>query len=75
VSDAAPPERPGLVVVHGGVPTDEEVAALVVALSAAAPPADEKPTAGSRWADRRALLRRPLTPGPGAWVASARPSH
>ena len=75
MTDATRPEAPGLVVVHGGVPTDEEVAALVVALSAAATPVDAEPAVTSRWADRRALLRRPLNPGPGAWAASARPSR
>jgi hypothetical protein len=75
VTDAAQPERPSLVVVHGGSPTDEEVVALVVALSAATSPSGEKSDAVSRWADRRTLLRGQLRPGPDAWVASARPSR
>lgn len=55
-----------------GNPSDEEVAALVVALRLRAPaPADER-TPVSGWARREDLLRRPLHPGPGAWRASAR---
>jgi hypothetical protein len=69
-----PGQPPALRVLQGGVPDDAELAALVVALttlggSAAAP----RPS--SRWADRRAALREPLHPGPGAWVAGARPSR
>jgi hypothetical protein len=72
--DASTPEQavPLLRVVHGGEPTPEEVAALVAAVQlrrAAQATAAEIPV--SRWASRRALLRRPLAPGPGAWAASA----
>jgi Acyl-CoA carboxylase epsilon subunit len=55
-----------------GVPTAEELAALVGVLLTRAP--DEEPAAPvrSRWAasGRPAV---PLRPGPGAWVGSARP--
>jgi hypothetical protein len=65
---------PALVVVHGGEPSAHELAALVVALGAMTPgPPDPHAVAG-RWADRRAMLRRPLGHGPGRWVASSRPS-
>lgn len=66
-------DRPLLRVIRGGEPTAEELAALVtaVAAAAAAVDADDDPPP-SRWNDRRAQLRRPLHPGPGAWVAAAR---
>ncbi|HEX2130603.1 MAG TPA: acyl-CoA carboxylase subunit epsilon [Actinophytocola sp.] len=65
--------RPVLRVVRGA-PTDDEVAALVVAVSALSAPGDTvAPTRPrSRWAERSALVRRPLQHGPGAWRASAR---
>jgi hypothetical protein len=66
--------RPALVVVHGGDPSPHELAALVVALSALTPASPEPRAAPSGWADRRAMLRRPLGHGPGRWVASSRPS-
>lgn len=70
--DAAP-ARPLLRVVRGN-PTPEELAALlaVVASRGAAAPAPE-PAPPSRWASRAAGLRRPLSPGPGAWRASGLP--
>ena len=65
-------DPPLLRVVHGGEPTAEETAALVAAVALrSAAPAVPRPMA-SRWASHDAALRRPLTPGPGAWVASAR---
>ena len=51
-----------------GNPTPEELAAAVAVLmsrSTAGAAAEEQPV--SRWADRRAHLRRPLPHGPGAW--------
>ena len=62
-------------VVNGGEPAAEELAALVVALHAMASTPPEAPQAGNGWRDRSAFLRRPLSHGPGAWVASARPSR
>jgi len=65
--------RPALRIVRGE-PTDAEVVALVTALTAAsaAPPVPERPR--SRWADRAAQLRTPLSPGPDAWRAATRRS-
>ena len=58
-----------------GEPTLEELAALVAVLGActanAAPPA---PQVRSAWNDPARLVRRPVTPGPGGWPASARPA-
>lgn len=68
------PQRPLLRVVRGN-PDDAELAALTavvagIAASGGSPP--EQPRR-SHWANRAALVRRPLHPGPGAWKASALP--
>ena len=63
---------PLLRVVGGGQPTDEELAALVSAVATLAAAGDRQKTPPSRWNDRQGQLRRPLHPGPGAWVAAAR---
>ena len=64
--------------VVSGQPTPEELAALVVVLSArAGAEAPATPAAATRpsgWADRGSALRAPLVPGPGAWRASGRQS-
>jgi hypothetical protein len=70
-------ERAPLLRVLRGEPTDEELAALVVALlargaPATAPGAEAGPPSG--WRDRTATLRAPLPAGPGAWRASALPA-
>jgi hypothetical protein len=72
-SAETPSARPLLRVVRGA-PDDVELAALaaVVATALSAPAAPEPaPATRSLWADRAALLRRPLTPGPNAWRGSA----
>jgi len=60
-----------------GQATPEEVAALLAVLSAAAasqdPDPDPAPGPRSGWTSRQHGVRRPLTPGPGAWRASALP--
>ena len=63
--------RPFLRIVRG-TPDDEELAALtaVVAAIAAQRPAPSTEAPRSHWADRAALVRRPLPHGPGAWRAS-----
>ncbi len=72
--DEAVPARPALRIVRGD-PTPEEVAALTVVLAAASGDGGEPEDTGpaSVWTEREALVRRPLTPGPGAWRASALP--
>jgi hypothetical protein len=78
---AAPP---ALAVVRGDA-SAEEIAALTAVLAArsaaarsaaARAAAASGPGRGGRsfgWASRRAMLRKPLSHGPGAWRASARP--
>jgi hypothetical protein len=59
-----------------GEPSDEELAALTVALVAlAGTAAPEPPARPSAWLDAALQLRRPLRPGAGAWRASGLPSH
>jgi hypothetical protein len=69
---------PLLTVIRGDA-SAEEIAALTAVLTAvgarpAGPPADPGGR-GSGWAGRPALLRRPLSHGPGAWRASGRPGQ
>jgi len=73
--DDQPPGRPLLRVVRGDA-TPEEIAALVAVLlarSADAKAPGQARSVQSSWADRSRLLRRPLSPGPGAWRRSALP--
>jgi len=75
-ADATPEERRALFRVVRGEPDDAEVAALTAVLAAfsGAAAADEDARATrDAWSDPAARLRTPLTPGPGAWRASARP--
>lgn len=77
---AEEPARPVLRVVRGN-PDDAEIAALTtVLMGLGASSADEPDQDGSlsMWADREASLRypggrRPLSPGPNSWRASALP--
>ena len=62
-------DAPLLRVVHGGQPTDEELVALVVALSSREAVAPEPPRR-SAWADRARLLRRPVRHGRDMWRRS-----
>jgi hypothetical protein len=66
---------PALTIVSGQ-PTPEETAAMVVVLTALAGQAASAPAgppAPSQWSARSRLMRAPVTPGPGAWRASALP--
>jgi hypothetical protein len=70
--DDVTPDQPPLRLVRGDA-SPEEIAALLAVLSAAS--GDEaKPATWhtSQWSSRDRAVRRPLTPGPGAWRASAR---
>jgi acyl-CoA carboxylase epsilon subunit len=73
--DDQPPGRPLLRVVRGDA-TAEEIAALVAVLLARSADAEAPGQARSvknAWSDRSRQLRRPLSPGPGAWRRSALP--
>jgi len=68
-------DRPILRVVRGDA-TPEEIAALVAVLLARSADAEasgqDRSVSGS-WADRSGQIRRPLSPGPGAWRRTALP--
>jgi hypothetical protein len=66
------PARPLLRVVRGN-PTPEELAAVLAVVTSRGSAPEPAPAPPSRWASRRAALRRPLVPGPGAWRASGLP--
>jgi hypothetical protein len=56
-----------------GEPSDEELAALVAVMAAAAPAEPAPEPTRSAWTDRRVLVRESLAHGPGAWRASGFP--
>lgn len=65
-----------LIQVVKGKPTDDELAALTIAVAAKAAEADApapEQTRPSTWAAYWRTVRAPLRPGPGAWRASALP--
>jgi hypothetical protein len=69
-------DRPFLTVVRGDA-TAEEIAALTAVLTAVGSRPSPDAGAGgrgrrSRWNDRAALLRKPVSHGRDAWLASAR---
>jgi hypothetical protein len=59
-------ERPKLSVVRGE-PTAEELAALIAVVTARTTTGAQPVRPRSVWADRARQVRRPLSPGPGAW--------
>ncbi len=60
--------------VSGGTPSDEELVAVLVALqSRQGPEVEPSAPEPSRWAAPWRSVHAPLTPGPGAWLASGRP--
>ncbi|WP_375432736.1 acyl-CoA carboxylase subunit epsilon [uncultured Friedmanniella sp.] len=68
-------EQDPVLQVVAGTPTDEELAAVLVALQSVTTPEAERPTPEpSRWAAPWRSVHAPVHPGPGAWVASGRPS-
>ena len=73
--DAAAAHVPPFLTVVRGEPTEEELAALVVALAARGDAESTVPPPPLRrgWASYADAVKAPLHPGPGAWVASARP--
>ena len=74
--DAAEPITPNqlLVRVVKGDPSPEELAALIAVITARSGGSDDgREAAPSSWADRSRGLRPTLSPGAGAWRASAFP--
>ena len=68
-----PDSRPRLTIVSGQ-PTPEETAAVTVVLTVLlSQPAPEARPVPTHWSARSRFLRAPVTPGPGAWRASALP--
>ena len=73
-SDSSQPHS-WIVHILGGVPSDEELAALIVVFAGwASGTAAEPPAPHSAWTDPARRLRTPLRPGSGSWRASALPS-
>jgi hypothetical protein len=74
-SATTPEERRAAFRVVRGEPSDEELAALTVVLTAVAapPPAPAGTPTRNRWSDPAVRFRTPLHPGPGAWRASTWP--
>ena len=73
--DDQPPGQPLFRVVRGDA-TAEEIAALVAVLLTRSADTEAPGPARSvinAWSDRSRQLRRPLSPGPGAWRRSALP--
>ena len=66
------PARPLLTVVRGE-PSAEQLAALIAVVSARGGGEEEPAPPRSRWGAPGYSVRRPLSPGPGAWRASALP--
>ncbi len=74
-SAPAAEQRPVLRVIRGE-PTADELAAVVVVLAARAGQVGGEPApqpARSQWSAKARRMRPRLTPGPGAWRASALP--
>jgi len=74
--DRQPPSRaaaPPVLCVVRGEPTDDEVAALVVAVSAGSGAAPAQAPPKSLWRSRGRNIRPAVSPAPGAWRASGLP--
>lgn len=69
--EQTPEQRRALFRVVRGEPDDAELAALTAVLAVASSSATGRRAVEDRdrsfWIDRRAELRQPLHPGPGAW--------
>lgn len=65
-------DQPTLRIVRGD-PTPEELAVITALVSVAGGDgADSVPPLRGRWNDPALRLRRPMSPGPGAWRSAAR---
>jgi hypothetical protein len=76
-ADGDQPRREPLLRVIRGDATPEEIAALVAVLVTRAAgdeaPGPARSAQKNAWSDRSRLLRRPLSPGHGAWRRSGLP--
>lgn len=68
------PARPAISVMAGN-PTDTELAVVISLLTHLPQTEIVQPNPPSHWSDRAAMMRPVLTPGPGAWRASAFPQQ
>ena len=57
--------------VLAGSPTEQELAVVMSVLSSLPAVQPEQPNPPSYWSNRVGMMRRPISPGPGAWRASA----
>jgi len=57
--------------VLAGSPTEQELAVVMSVLSSLPAVQPEQPNPPSYWSNRAGMMRRPISPGPGAWRASA----
>ena len=75
MTEAVSSEPAPLLAVTRGVPTPDELAAVLVVLaSRAAEPAIRAGASPSSWSAKSRLVRATVRPGPGAWRASALPA-
>ena len=69
-----PEQEPAALRIIAGNPTPEQTAALVAVLAAVGGTDDaDAPAQRSLWSDHERAVRSRLSPGPGAWRASALP--
>ena len=74
MTEAVSSEPAPLLAVTRGVPTPDELAAVLVVLaSRPAAPASRGSASPSSWSAKSRLVRAAVRPGPGAWRASALP--
>ncbi|HEY5820794.1 MAG TPA: acyl-CoA carboxylase subunit epsilon [Propionibacteriaceae bacterium] len=73
MSDTEATSRPDFSIVKG-TPTDEELAAVIAALSSRTPTAPDAPRqpSPSGWSAYWRTVRTPTHPGPGVWRMSGR---
>ena len=69
-----PPDAgaPAFMVISGDA-SAEEIAAVLGAVAGMGSSTRPRPRGVRAWADRPAMLRKPLRPGPDAWRTSGRP--
>lgn len=63
------------ITVRSGNPTDTELAVVISLLTRLPHTEIVQPNPPSHWSNRAAMMRPPISPGPGAWRASAFPQQ